>query len=1154
MKRFVSSWAFCLFVLLGLVLPASAQYRAGLQGVVLDTSGATVEGATLTLTNNETNHTEQTTSLSGGVYTFSSLAPGTYTLTVEKPGFKKQTLQNVGIQGEQIQALNVTIEVGEISATVTVNASEAAPIDTETGQLSMTLNANDVQSLPSFARDPFKLLLLAPGTFGDNAINNGGNSQNVPGSAGPGGTGATTSIFQTENQAQVFADGQRNEANSFQVDGVSVNSLDWGGASIITPNEESVQEVRITSNSYDATLGHGSAAQVEVVSKSGTNSLHGSLFIKMDRPGLDAYQGYNGPSGPAADQRVSNRFNQFGGSAGGPIIKNHLFAFFSYETLRNKSVVPGTAWVETPQFLTLAPTGSIASKLLSYPGEGAAVAKVLPVTCAQANMPATNCVAAGTGLNIGTPLTTPLGTSDPTYGMPGTPFGVGSGLGTTPDIEFVQTINPTTITSTQYNGRVDYQVTNHDLVAWTIYWVPDDTTDYNGQARPANLWHSDRLNYSDTLLWDHTFGPTLINEARFNVSRWYFNELESNPQEPFGLPQDSITGYQLSNQVVFGAPGPGIFYKTGYNIRDVATKVLSQMSLKFGVDIYKEQNTQTQSSGARPTYNFNDVWDLLNDAPVQESGQFNPTTGIPTSLTSYIRDNDDALFVQDDWKLKPNLTVNLGLRWEYFGPFHEKYNHLATTVLGPPPNQLTDLSLRLGGNLYQASKHNFGPQLGFAWSPSLFQNKLVFRGGFGIGYNRTEDAVPLGVLSDVSPLFADFTLFGPDIVYQVPSNPKQFAPYPANPNAVLTFNPVTNLPVSGAPIQLTAFPSYLTSPYTYRYSFEEQYDLGHNTVATVGYQGSVSHHLLRWIFQGQILFEPQNPRVNNVRLFDNDVNGNYNGLLLELQKHFSHGFELDAQYNYSHSHDDASTDYYFDDWPFTHQGGYGPSDYDATDALKLWGVYSPKLFADSPSWVEKVFGLWTFSGIYTFHTGFPFTPFYNVEVTGEPDGNTCSLIFDDSGYCTVRPAGYLGGALSDHSNHQLEQQLGDFPNGPTAYFTPPALTVNGIPPFPGVGRNFLRGPRYSDLDFTMSKGFGLPAAPVLGENARLEIRLNFYNLLNEVNLGPIGNQYIGTILLNAMTGVQTNPTPANGQAARTFDQSGFGLAGRVIEAQARFSF
>jgi Carboxypeptidase regulatory-like domain len=309
MKRFVSSWAFCLFVLLGLVLPASAQYRAGLQGVVLDTSGATVEGATLTLTNNETNHTEQTTSLSGGVYTFSSLAPGTYTLTVEKPGFKKQTLQNVGIQGEQIQALNVTIEVGEISATVTVNASEAAPIDTETGQLSMTLNADDVQSLPSFARDPFKLLLLAPGTFGDNAINNGGNSQNVPGSAGPGGTGATTSIFQTENQVQVFADGQRNEANSFQVDGVSVNSLDWGGASIITPNEESVQEVRITSNSYDATLGHGSAAQVEVVSKSGTNSLHGSLFIKMDRPGLDAYQGYNGPSGPAADQRVSNRFN-----------------------------------------------------------------------------------------------------------------------------------------------------------------------------------------------------------------------------------------------------------------------------------------------------------------------------------------------------------------------------------------------------------------------------------------------------------------------------------------------------------------------------------------------------------------------------------------------------------------------------------------------------------------------------------------------------------------------------------------------------------------------------------------------------------------------------------------------------------------------------
>ena len=360
---------------LSLVPPAAwAQYRAGLQGVVVDAQGAAVEGATITLTNSETNHSQQATSGSGGVYSFPGLPPGSYRVSTEKKGFKKNVLENISIAGEQVQALNVTLTLGEITSSVVVNASVAAAIDTETGQLGGTLSSTEVQDLPSFGRDPFQLLRLAPGVFGDGAHNNGGGAQNIPGSAGPGGSSATTSIFQIENQAQAFAGGQRNEANSFQIDGVSVNSLDWGGAAIITPNEESVKEVRITSSSYDAELGHGSGAQVEVVSQNGTNSYHGSAFIKIDRPGLNAFQAYNGPSGPSADERVNNRFNQFGGSVGGPIIKNHLFVFFSYETLRNNSVETSNQWVETPQYLAAVQAlGSpfLSSAILSFPGEGA---------------------------------------------------------------------------------------------------------------------------------------------------------------------------------------------------------------------------------------------------------------------------------------------------------------------------------------------------------------------------------------------------------------------------------------------------------------------------------------------------------------------------------------------------------------------------------------------------------------------------------------------------------------------------------------------------------------------------------------------------------------------------------------------------------------
>jgi hypothetical protein len=1143
-----------------LLSTAHAQYRAGIQGVIVDPQGAVIEGATVTLTSRDTDISKTATSDSSGIYNFLSLAPGHYAIAVEKPGFKKKTLEDVVVAAEQTQAVNITLEIGDITQSVTVSAEVTPTIDTETGQISGTLSSKEVQNLPSLGRDPFQLLRLAPGVFGDAAVSNGGGSQNVPGSAGPGGSSPSSSIFQTENQVQIFANGQRNESNSFQVDGVSVNSLDWGGAATITPNEESVKEVRVTSNSYDAAYGRSSAAQVEVVSQNGTNQYHGSLFIKMDRPGLNSFQGYNGPSGPAADQRVNNRFNQIGGSVGGPIIHNKVFAFFSYETLRDSSVNTGTSWVETPQYLKTvgAESGFLAGSLLSFPGEGASFNKVLPSTCAQANFAAANCQAVVGGLDIGSPLTSGKGKLDPTFGQTATPFGVGNGLDGVPDLQFVQTTNPNISTQTQYNGRLDYQLTSRDLVTFSVYWVPNDATFFNGQARSANLWHSDRLNYSGALLWSHTFSPTLINEARFNVSRWYFNELQSNPQEPFGLPNDTITGLPGTTCcVTFGANGPGIFYKTAYNFRDTASKALNRHSLKFGVDIYKEQNTQTQSGGARPTYNFNNLWDFANDAPIVENGNFNPVTGVPTSLTSYIRDNDFAVFGQDDYKLKPNLTVNFGLRWEYFGPFHEKNGNLATTVLGPPPNQLSALKVRLGGNLYNADHHNFGPQIGFAWSPHAFLghefgSRLVIRGGFGIGYNRLEDAIPLNALFNPSPLFASFTLFGSNIVYAAPTNPHQFGPYPANPNAKLTFNSATNLPASGAPITLSALPANLNSPYTYRYSLEAQYDLGHDTVATVGYSGSTSHRLLRWSFQGQILFEPQNPQVNGLRYWQNDVNANYNSLLTQLQKRFSHGFELDAQYTYSKSMDESSNNFYFDQYPFSPQAAWGPSDYDATHLFKFWGLWSPKIFSAS-GWKEKVVGGWTFSGIFTAHSGFPWTPFYNVSVAGVPDGNTCSLLFNDSGYCNVRPAAYLGGAMSSHSNQVLEQQLGQFPNGPASYFTPPTLSRTGIPPVPLVGRNSFRGPRYADVDFTLGKAFGLPSMKVIGENAKLDFRLNFYNLFNQINLGPIGNQPIGTIQLGP-TGTQTNPTAANGLASTTFDQAQFGLAGRVIEAQIRFSF
>ncbi len=209
-----------------LVVAAHAQYRAGIQGVVADAQGAVVEGATITLTAKETGISKTTTSDSSGVYAFSGLAPGRYSLVVEKTGFKKEVLDDVVVAAEQTNGVNVQLQVGQVTESVTVSSEVAPVIDTETGNISGTLTSNEIQNLPSFGRDPYQLARLAPGVFGDGATNGDGNGRGLPGS-NQSSSGSTGSIFMTENQPQIVAGGTRNNGNSYQIDGVEVNSLAW---------------------------------------------------------------------------------------------------------------------------------------------------------------------------------------------------------------------------------------------------------------------------------------------------------------------------------------------------------------------------------------------------------------------------------------------------------------------------------------------------------------------------------------------------------------------------------------------------------------------------------------------------------------------------------------------------------------------------------------------------------------------------------------------------------------------------------------------------------------------------------------------------------------------------------------------------------------
>lgn len=1169
-----------LFLLSATLLMSSAafaQYRASIQGTVTDTQGGVIPDARLTLTNLQTNEMQVRTSNGVGVYNFNALPASTFKLVVEKDGFQTKELDNLQIIPEQPNNIDIKLEVGQVAQTVTVDASQQPLLDSGTATISGTISEQQIQNMPSFGRDVFQLTQLAPGTIGDASQSAGGGTHSLPGTQGPGGPSANQGIFATENGPQALANGGQYENNGISIDGISTTSAVWGGTTVITPSEDSVGNVKIVSNGYDAENGRFSGAQIQVTSKSGTNEFHGSAFFQANRPGLNAYQRYNGtgfynylapdgtPNSPAARglQKDTQQFNQFGGSIGGPIWKNRIFAFFAYETERNHSQSTGTGWYDTAAFDGLGPSGSIASKFLTFPGAGVSAKSLIDQTCANIGLTeGSNCITIpGQGLNIGSPLASGLGQQDPGWTSPFSP-GVGGGLNSSvADIAEYTTVDPTSIVDAQYNGRLDADVTAKDHASFAIYWVPEDQTFYQGPARVYNLWHHSQINDAFSVIWNHTFSPSLLNEARANAAGWRWNEIASNPQEPFGLPQDTVgqigdldgsTPEKTLNY--FGAPGPSELNQWTYSYKDVATKILGSHTIKFGGEITRLYYLNIAPYAARPGFGFFNIWDFLNDAPKSESGTFDPTTGTPTAGRQDNREDLWGFFVQDDWKVKPNLTLNLGVRYSYFGPLSSKEGDMYRAVLGSGSNLLTGLSIRRGGNLWQAQKGNVGPQIGFAWSPRIYRDRVVVRGGYGLNYNQEEIAISANVFGnpglEVSP---NFTMSAPSspnpgIVYAVPTDVHSLFGYPPNPNTISTFGS-NGLPSTGA-VQVTAFDSNLPTMYTEHWSLDTQTDLGQQFVFTLGYQGSVSRHTYFHYdanATASVKGIPLNPQVNSVNYFGNGGQGNYNAMLAGVRHQFSHQFMLDAELTWGRSMDTSSAPYSEQYYPYDPSLSYGRSDYNITRQEKIFGMWQPVIFRGNHGWLEKMVGGWSLSGILNLHTGFPWSPVFNVA------GG--SLYCDRCGYSVLLPASYLGGAGHDTSNDAYKSgpNVGNglnknFPlaatatNAAEAYFTAPDYALGStfpatggtVPQAPGVKRNSLTGPGYRDVDATVSKSFGLPRIPGLGENAKFEFRADAFNLFNNLNFNP------GSI--------------SNNIQAANFGQAQSALGSRTVTLMARFSF
>ncbi len=1149
----------CLALLMLFSATGYAQVRAGVQGVITDSAGGAVAGATVTLTNKETNQVQTVQSSDEGFYRFSALAPGLYSVSVEKEGFKKGVVDEIKVDAEATQGQDIKLEAGVISEVVTVEA-DAAPLQSEDGNIRKTVTNEEVHALPQVGRDPYELIRLAPGIVGLGARGSGGASVGLPNTSGPGGS--NTSIFQTENAVPISANGQRASSNNYQVDGVSVNSQNWGGSAIVTPSQETVKEIQVSASTYSAEDGRNSGAQIKTITQNGTNDWHGSLFFRHTDPSLNAFNtmptsirgvGVEGP------KRVERKNQNYGGSIGGQLPffnfgendgpmfrsgKDRSWFFFAYEGFREDTNVPYYSWIETPTLRNAIVTQRAGTAVAAIVGAPDAAPRTLQILAPR--LTAQNRWACGPDdsvlLNnfptnlVGSAID--FGSITGAYGLYPADTTAGGGRDMVGDVQCAQLPNERSARGHQYFGRVDFQVTDAAKLAISGTFVPFKSggMDASAQSREQADFVSERFNFAATVIYNHIISPTMLNEARFNYSGWDFNEVVSNPDRNFGLPRvevEQIWGGRLR----WGVPQPGAFKDRQYNFRDTFTKIWGNHVIKIGGEFSRDKNAGGNLSLARPLFSFVRPWQFANGTPVFESVGAN-TQGKPTADDTIFHTTGTAFFFQDDWKLRPNLTLNLGLRWEFFGPITPDRNVISNLILGPGGG-LPGAFIEAQDTLTDNDLNNFGPQVGFAWSPSRMQGKLVIRGGTGLAYDRLPNALlnnarrnPGGPSqlyniccgfsnSDPAAMQMNFALSADSSIYGYPVHP--------------------NLPSLGA-AEIYGAPRDLPNASVWRYSLEAQYELPWNTVATLGYTGNRGRNFVR-IEPIHITRPGGNPQFGAVFFGVPDVKTNYNAMIASLNTRFYKGLSVIANYTFGKGLDTfsweapcACTNQTF---PVDQSQEYGRSDFDTRHNFNLSAVWDLPFYSNQSTWKGKILGGWQVSTIVTYNTGYPWTP----RTGGCLQGATMS----SSSFCDPRPIAYNGTPPTGNSDDDFLNG-GPFPgsfipavpcNDPVARPTgcnSVFLTVfNSNRPFenlPGIGRNTLFGPKYFTTDLSIGKRFGL-----WSESSGLDIRFNFFNVFNQLNFAPFASNSNSTHADRAQFGIPTN-----------------GLAGRVGEFQARFSF
>ncbi|MEO8725365.1 MAG: TonB-dependent receptor, partial [Acidobacteriaceae bacterium] len=1078
--KFSRIWILLLITaLLLLVSAAFAQFNAAIQGTVTDNTGAVIPGATVTATNQATGVVVKAVSTGAGLYRISGLPPGVYTVVTEAANFGTRTDKDVSVAAEQPRGLDVSLAPAGTNASVTVSASTQPELQTENGSISGNITTQQVQNLPQFGGDPYELLRLTPGVFGNGARSTSGGTVNLPNTTGPGGS--TQSIFQIENQVNIVANGQRLSSNNYMIDGVDVNSQTWGGAAVVTPNDDSVKEIHVISSQYSAETGRNSGATVQVVTKSGTNRFHGGGFFDYQDPSLNSHNGYGGLDSnglPINSVKVQNKWREYGGNIGGPVWKDRLFFFASYEGLHsNANTVSTPTYILTPQFmsaLAAARPGSFANTIVNAPGLTPRVNQVLTGSCAPFVTAKWPCAVVNGGLDIGSPIGA-AGTYAPFFSGPGVQ--AGGGLDGIPDIEFATLNQPTTLLPNEYNGRIDYNAGRHQFTFSGILTKGEQTA-FTLSTAPGQDLKDKPTNAEAMVAWIYAISPTWLNDFRINGTRFAFNELNKSTGIDFGLPYTDVENLpngvsRINITADRSGNTPSVTAENTYEVRDNVTKILGRHAIKFGGEYRREQNNDNLAGNARPQFTFAGPWNLFNSTPIFEAANANPVTGANANFQKYFRDYDYGIFLQDDVKLSPTLTVNLGIRYEYYDPLTEKNGQLSNFFFGSGGYNTGYLNgaLRTVSQFTRPDRNNFAPRLGFAWAPGMFDNKTVFRGGFGVAYNRLYDAL-LTNSRDNPPFNASYsfccgtapTEFGTPfdgglIVPSISTN--GVSGYTLSPliPSQLPLGP-NNLPLPGKGTvgNLYGAPQSFPNPYVYLYSLEIQQQFTGRLVGTIGYQGSQTRKEIRLVDQ-KYIYSQVNPSIDDLFFATPDVNGDFNALNANLHANYSN-WNFAANYRFSKSMDTLSyggpgavTN---QTYPQNQKYERGPSDYDATNYLNFSTVWQTPWFKGGSGFATRLLADWTVSGIFTYNSGLPWTPVVN--------NGTCLPVASQCVF-TFRPSAVLQAPVYSNSYSALTTLGANFPAGGPAYYD---VKTPGVP---AIGRNSLRGPDYKSVDLSVGKQF-----------------------------------------------------------------------------------